>query len=80
MQNATPAQCKMLMTRIGVDSKIIITGDIEQADRSHGDNGLMNLSQRLGKGGVKGIVVCYLDNRDIQRHAIIDGVLGLYAD
>ena len=80
MQNATPAQCKMLMTRIGVDSKIIITGDIEQADRSHGDNGLMDLSQRLGKGGVKGIAVCELQARDVQRHAIIESVLGLYAN
>ena len=80
MQNATPAQCKMLMTRIGVDSKIIITGDIEQADRSHGDNGLMDLSQRLGKGGVEGIAVCELQARDVQRHQIIGSVLKLYAD
>jgi len=80
MQNATPAQCKMLMTRIGTGSKIIITGDIEQADRSHGDNGLMDLSQRLEKGGVKGIAVCELETRDVQRHAIIGSVLKLYAD
>jgi phosphate starvation-inducible PhoH-like protein len=80
MQNATPAQCKMLMTRIGVDSKIIITGDVEQADRSHGDNGLMDLCQRLGEGGVKGIAVCQLETRDVQRHAIIGSVLKLYAD
>jgi len=80
MQNATPAQCKMLMTRIGVDSKIIITGDVEQADRSHGDNGLMDLCQRLGEGGVKGIAVCQLETRDVQRHAIIGSVLKLYSD
>ncbi len=80
MQNATPAQCKMLMTRIGVDSKIIITGDIEQADRSHGDNGLMDLRQRLEKGGVEGIAVCELEARDVQRHAIIGSVLKLYTD
>ena len=80
MQNATPAQCKMLMTRIGEGSKIVITGDVEQADRNRGNNGLMDLSQRLQKGGVKGIAVCALDNRDIQRHRIIDSVLDLYAD
>jgi phosphate starvation-inducible PhoH-like protein len=80
MQNATPAQCKMLMTRIGVSSKIIITGDIEQADRSHGDNGLMDLCQRLGEGGVKGIAVCELEARDVQRHQIIGSVLKLYSD
>jgi phosphate starvation-inducible PhoH-like protein len=80
MQNATPAQCKMLMTRIGENSKIVITGDIEQADRSRHNNGLMDLCARLQEGGVKGIAVCELDNRDIQRHAIIDSVLDLYAD
>jgi phosphate starvation-inducible protein PhoH and related proteins len=80
MQNATPAQCKMLMTRIGDGSKIVITGDVEQADRNRGNNGLMDLCQRLGEGGVKGIAVCNLDNRDIQRHAIIDSVLRLYTD
>ena len=80
MQNATPAQCKMLMTRIGENSKIVITGDVEQADRIKGNNGLADLCQRLRKGGVKGIAVCELDNRDIQRHSIIDAVLALYAD
>jgi len=80
MQNATPSQVKMLMTRIGEGSKIVITGDVEQADRNRGNNGLMDLCQRLGEGGVKGIAVCHLDNRDIQRHKIIDSVLHLYAE
>jgi phosphate starvation-inducible PhoH-like protein len=79
MQNATPAQCKMLMTRIGENSKIVITGDVEQADRVKGNNGLADLCQRLKEGGVKGIAVCELDQRDIQRHKIIDSVLDLYA-
>jgi phosphate starvation-inducible PhoH-like protein len=79
MQNATPNQCKMLMTRIGENSKIVITGDVEQADRNRGNNGLMDLCSRLQEGGVKGIAVCHLDNKDIQRHRIIDSVLKLYA-
>jgi phosphate starvation-inducible protein PhoH and related proteins len=79
MQNATPSQCKMLMTRIGENSKIVITGDVEQADRNRGNNGLMDLCSRLEEGGVKGIAVCHLDNQDIQRHRIIDSVLKLYA-
>jgi phosphate starvation-inducible PhoH-like protein len=78
MQNATPAQCKMLMTRIGSDSKIVITGDVEQADRRHGDNGLIDLCERLQKGGVDGIAVCSLEGRDVQRHKIIESVLRLY--
>lgn len=80
MQNATPAQVKMLMTRIGQDSKIIITGDVEQADRNRGDNGLMDLCERLQQRGVEGIAVCELQARDVQRHKIIGDVLNLYAE
>jgi phosphate starvation-inducible PhoH-like protein len=79
MQNATPGQCKMLMTRIGEHSKIVITGDIEQADRNNNNNGLMDLCSRLEKSHVKGISVCPMDKQDIQRHKIIDSVLRLYA-
>jgi len=79
MQNATPAQVKMLMTRIGSGSKIVITGDIEQADRNKGDNGLMDLCERLQAQPVQGIAVCALEGRDIQRHSIIGSVLKLYA-
>ena len=80
MQNATPAQVKMLMTRIGQGSRIVITGDVEQADRSRGDNGLLDLCHRLEDSPVKGIAVCRLEGRDIQRHPLIGSVLELYAD
>ena len=80
MQNATPSQVKMLMTRIGENSKIVITGDVEQADRKGVNNGLLDLCDRLHDSGVKGIAVANLDGRDIQRHPIISSVLQLYAD
>ena len=80
MQNATPAQAKMLMTRIGSGSKIVITGDVEQADRRAGDNGLIDLAQRLERSPVPGITVCCMEARDVQRHRIIGSVLKLYAD
>ena len=80
MQNATPAQAKMLMTRIGQGSKIVITGDVEQADRRVGDNGLIDLSERLERSPVQGITVCRMEARDVQRHRIIGSVLKLYAD
>ena len=80
MQNATPAQAKMLMTRIGTNSKIVITGDVEQADRSKGDNGLLDLCSRLERSSVEGIAVCKLEGRDVQRHHIIGPVLKLYED
>ena len=80
MQNATPAQAKMLMTRIGQNSRIVITGDVEQADRHHSDNGLLDLCERLKANPVNGIAVCELGARDVQRHAIIGSILNLYKD
>jgi len=80
MQNATPAQCKMLMTRIGDGSKIVITGDTDQADKKIADNGLSDLLTRLKKGGVNGIGLCEFESKDIQRHRIIESVLRLYCD
>jgi len=79
MQNATPGQMKMLLTRIGEGSKIVITGDIEQTDKRKKDNGLIDLCQRLDNP-LKGITTCELDCRDIQRHRIIESVLGMYSD
>lgn len=80
MQNATPAQMKMLLTRIGSNSRILITGDVEQTDRSHRDNGLWDLAERLKSRSVPGIEICSLGNRDVQRHAMITRVLDLYQD
>ena len=79
MQNATPSQTKMLMTRIGENSKIVITGDVEQTDRRLKDNGLIDLCTKLEAKQSPGLVVCYLTNSDIQRHPIIDTVLSLYS-
>lgn len=78
MQNATPNQVKMLMTRIGSDSKIVITGDVEQADRRGTDNGLWDLCERLSAHNVAGIELCRFTVRDVQRHPIIADVLRLY--
>lgn len=80
MQNATPSQVKMLMTRIGQDSKIVITGDVEQADRRKGDNGLWDLCSRLQSRPVAGITVVEMQDKDVQRHPIIGSVLKLYSD
>lgn len=77
-QNATPSQVKMLLTRIGVGSKIIVTGDVEQTDRRKPDNGLMDLEYRLKTMGVPGLEICKFDHRDIQRHSIIEHVIKLY--
>lgn len=79
-QNATPSQIKMLLTRIGVGSKIVVTGDVEQGDRKRPDNGLMDLEHRLETSQIPGLELCRFDKRDIQRHGIIEHVLRAYRD
>ena len=78
-QNATPNQLKMLMTRIGYGSKIVITGDIEQTDRKNAQNGLLDLKHKLLHSKVEGLSACEFNHNDIQRHHIIEHILKLYA-
>jgi phosphate starvation-inducible PhoH-like protein len=78
MQNSSPTQMKMLLSRIGIGSKIIVTGDIEQTDKTCGENGLLDIINKLKKMPVKGISVCEFNGRDIQRHPIIGQILKLY--
>jgi len=79
MQNATPGQMKMLLTRIGENSKIVVTGDVEQADRTNLNNGLLDIADKLERSPTRGLAVCKLGSKDTQRHPIINSVLGLYA-
>lgn len=77
-QNCTPSQLKMIMTRIGLGSKIVITGDIEQTDRKTNQNGLLDLIDRLSASVVPGLTSCKFDIKDVQRHKIIEHILKLY--
>lgn len=79
MQNATPNQVKMLLTRIGENSKIIVTGDVEQTDKNTSNNGLLDLCAKLKASKFTGLEVCELGVRDVQRHPIISSVLQLYS-
>ena len=78
MQNATPGQMKMLLTRIGTNSKILVTGDVEQTDRALSDNGLVDITARLTAENPGGIALCTMHAKDVQRHAIITQILDLY--
>ena len=80
MQNATPSQMKMLLTRIGAGSRIVVTGDVEQADRTVINNGLIDIAARLERTPSRGLQVCHLGTKDVQRHPIINTVLEVYAD
>jgi phosphate starvation-inducible PhoH-like protein len=78
MQNSTPNQMKMVMTRLGKDSKLIITGDVGQHDRGFENNGLEDLIQRLQDYPVLGIGHVQFSEKDVKRHPIIRDVLKLY--
>jgi len=77
-QNATPSQMKMLLTRIGVDSKIIITGDLDQHDRGYEENGLKDFVNKLKRNNIDDIIIVCFDKKDIERHKIIEEILKLY--
>jgi len=80
MQNATVNQMKMLLTRLGENSKMVVTGDLAQADRLN-DNGLINFCNLLSKKpGLKHIDIVQFDHRDIERHNAVKEVLSIYGD
>jgi phosphate starvation-inducible PhoH-like protein len=79
MQNSTPNQMRMVMTRLGKDSKLIITGDTGQYDRGFENNGLMDLLKRLEDYPIIGLEHVEFSECDIKRHEIIKEILRLYA-
>jgi phosphate starvation-inducible PhoH-like protein len=80
MQNATDSQMKMLLTRIGEGSKLVVTGDLAQHDRGFESNGLKMFIDRLMKSGSDRIKLVNFDNNDIERHPVVDEVLRLYGE
>lgn len=77
-QNASPAQIKLLLTRIGFNSKFFLSGDLEQSDKfkDKTKSGLYDAKKRLE--GVKGIGVFEFGNEDIVRNPIISEILKRY--
>lgn len=78
VQLTTPNQMKMLLTRIGDNCKLVLTGDLDQADRGD-DNGLKDFVARLESYNSQRIKIVRFDNADIERHPVVDEVLKLYA-
>jgi len=78
MQNATDSQMKMLLTRIGDGSKIVVTGDLAQHDRGFESNGLKMFIERLISSGSSRIKLVEFDSTDIERHPAVAEVLALY--
>jgi phosphate starvation-inducible PhoH-like protein len=83
MQNSSPNQMKMLTTRIGVNSKMVITGDLNQSDIPS-KNGLKDLIEKIDNYNIKNndelssIKVVNLEKEDIERSDIVKNIINIY--
>ena len=80
MQNSTPNQMKMLLTRVGEGCKMVVTGDPKQHDRKYEDNGLIDICSRLKGSHHKRIECITFDFADIERSALVRDILEIYGD
>jgi phosphate starvation-inducible PhoH-like protein len=78
MQNSTANQMKMVLTRLGDESKLVVTGDLNQSDLPTNSNGLTDFIYRIGGRELEYIDYVKMTGEDIQRHPAIKEVLGLY--
>jgi phosphate starvation-inducible PhoH-like protein len=77
-QNSTKAQMKMFLTRLGLNSQVVITGDKTQIDLPRkADSGLLQVEAILR--GVEGIEFIYLDDTDVIRHRLVKDIIRAYA-
>lgn len=78
-QNATGIQMKMFLTRLGVNSRAVITGDKTQIDLpAREDSGLLQIERILP--GIEGIGFCYLGDTDVVRHRLVRDIIRAYAE
>lgn len=77
-QNTTPEQMKMFLTRIGFGSQAVVTGDITQIDLPDGKNSGLKESLRVLRD-VEGIAQCYLTEKDVVRHELVQRIVKAYA-
>ncbi|BEV35730.1 PhoH family protein [Synechococcus sp. M16CYN] len=77
-QNTTSAQMRMVLTRLGERSRMVVTGDVTQVDLPKGQlSGLLEASNVLN--GVAGIAVCHLTSADVVRHQLVQRIVEAYA-
>ena len=80
MQNATPSQMKMLLTRLGHDSRMIVTGDLNQADRPS-SNGLLEFLKLYNNfKNQRYVDICQFTAKDVERHRAVKEILSIYGD
>jgi phosphate starvation-inducible PhoH-like protein len=85
MQNATKSQMKMLLTRIGNNTKMIVTGDLKQHDRGFSENGLSDFIQLVDhfekdEQRLSHISISQFDMQDVERHPAVIEILEIYGE
>ena len=76
-QNTTPAQLKMVLTRLGFGSKMVVTGDITQTDLPQNARSGLEVSMKILKS-VEGIAFCQLSQADVVRHPLVQRIVAAY--
>ncbi len=77
-QNTTSAQMRMVLTRLGEKSRMVVTGDVTQVDLPPGQlSGLVEAAELLAR--VDGVSVCHLTSADVVRHPLVQRVVDAYA-
>jgi phosphate starvation-inducible PhoH-like protein len=79
MQNSTMSQMKMLLTRLGENSRLVITGDLEQHDRTNELNGLEDFLNKFRGKRSSSITSFEFQRGDIQREEVVKEVLDIYS-
>jgi len=76
-QNTTPEQMKMFLTRLGFNSKAVVTGDITQIDLPTGQHSGLNVVREI-LTGIDDLAFVYLSSRDVVRHKIVQDIVEAY--
>jgi phosphate starvation-inducible protein PhoH and related proteins len=76
-QNTTPAQMKMLLTRLGFNARMVVTGDLTQTDLPRHQRSGLSVAEKILQS-VEGIAFCYLSKADVVRHQLVQRIVEAY--
>ncbi|MBW4522895.1 MAG: PhoH family protein [Scytolyngbya sp. HA4215-MV1] len=76
-QNTTPAQMKMILTRLGFRSRMVVTGDLTQTDLPDHQSSGLAMAQKVLRS-LEGIAFCQLSKADVVRHALVQRIVAAY--
>jgi phosphate starvation-inducible PhoH-like protein len=76
-QNTTPEQMKMFLTRLGLNSRVVVTGDVTQIDLPAGQHSGLNVVREI-LTGIDSLAFVYLSSRDVVRHRIVQDIVEAY--